>query len=159
ASQRWAGAGACLTVVMIGSACGSASPSDSIGPITPPPVTSAADTTPLRALASKHNIHIGAAIDAGFRLSGSEGALFRGTFTREFDLLTPENDMKHERIEDGTRRPGFWLDHIGLSYIELAFRAAHEADPSAQLFYNDYNIEGINAKSMRVDRCRRVQRS
>ena len=35
----------------------------------------------------------------------------------------------------------------GPSYIADAFRWAHQADPKAILFYNDYNIEGINAKS------------
>ena len=44
-------------------------------------------------------------------------------------------------------RPGFWADHIGRSYIEAAFRAARAADPTVGLFYNDYNIEGVGAKS------------
>ncbi len=34
-----------------------------------------------------------------------------------------------------------WLELIGPDYIELAFRAAHQADPSALLTYNDYGIE------------------
>lgn len=50
-------------------------------------------------------------------------------------------------LEDGSPRPGFWYDHIGWDYLELAFRTAHAADSAAALFYNDYNIEGINAKS------------
>ena len=32
-----------------------------------------------------------------------------------------------------------WLQGIGEDYIAQAFRLAHEADPNAQLFYNDYN--------------------
>ena len=36
---------------------------------------------------------------------------------------------------------------IGPGYIADAFRWAHQADPKALLFYNDYNIEGVNAKS------------
>src|SRR6266851_3879747 len=34
-----------------------------------------------------------------------------------------------------------WLKTIGEDYVELAFRAAAEADPSALLAYNDYDIE------------------
>jgi endo-1,4-beta-xylanase len=36
-------------------------------------------------------------------------------------------------------RPTRWLDIIGEDYIEKAFEFAHEADPDALLFYNDYN--------------------
>ncbi len=42
--------------------------------------------------------------------------------------------------EDGTMRNTIWLKNIGPSYIEKAFQYAHEADPDAILFYNDYNI-------------------
>lgn len=33
-----------------------------------------------------------------------------------------------------------WLQAIGEDYIELAFRYAHEADPNAKLYYNDYSM-------------------
>jgi endo-1,4-beta-xylanase len=36
---------------------------------------------------------------------------------------------------------------LGREYIAQAFRWAHEADPNAKLFYNDYSAEGLNAKS------------
>lgn len=179
-------------------------------------------------LAERRGLKLGAAVDRGFRYSGADGVKFRAVLAREFSLLTPENDMKHERIhpardvyrfepadslvafaeangmrvrghtlvwhrqlagwltsgswtrdevralitdhvarvvghykgrllawdvvnealaDDGTLRVGFWLDNAGREYIELAFRAARDADPGAMLFYNDYNIEGINAKS------------
>ena len=39
-----------------------------------------------------------------------------------------------------------WLRNIGPSYLEKAFRAAHEADPNAELFYNEFGIEEINDK-------------
>lgn len=48
--------------------------------------------------------------------------------------------------EDGTLRDNLWLEKIGPSYIEKAFRWAHEADPKALLFYNDYNIEYAGPK-------------
>ena len=34
--------------------------------------------------------------------------------------------------------------------IDLAFQWAHEADPDALLFYNDFSAEATNAKSERV---------
>jgi endo-1,4-beta-xylanase len=43
--------------------------------------------------------------------------------------------------------PGVGLKGKGTAYIEQAFRWAREADPKALLFYNDYDAEGLNAKS------------
>ena len=34
-----------------------------------------------------------------------------------------------------------WYNAIGKDYIAKAFKYAHEADPKAILFYNDFNIE------------------
>jgi endo-1,4-beta-xylanase len=52
--------------------------------------------------------------------------------------------------EDGSRRGSVFEQWIGDSFIEDAFRATRAADPNALLCYNDYNIEGINAKSNAV---------
>jgi endo-1,4-beta-xylanase len=52
--------------------------------------------------------------------------------------------------EDGTLRDTIWLRALGPGYIADAFRWAHQADPRAKLFYNDYNIEDVNAKSTAV---------
>jgi endo-1,4-beta-xylanase len=52
--------------------------------------------------------------------------------------------------EDGTLRNSIWLQKLGPDYIADAFRWAHEADPKAQLFYNDYNIEFTGDKSNAV---------
>ena len=49
--------------------------------------------------------------------------------------------------DDGTLRDSLWLQELGPGYIADAFRWAHKADPKAILFYNDYNIEGVNPKS------------
>ncbi|AEV81392.1 endo-1,4-beta-xylanase [Actinoplanes sp. SE50] len=49
--------------------------------------------------------------------------------------------------EDGTLRDTLWLRALGPDYIADAFRWAHQADPKAILFLNDYNVEGLNAKS------------
>jgi endo-1,4-beta-xylanase len=49
--------------------------------------------------------------------------------------------------DDGTLRNTIWLQNLGPGYIADAFRWAHQADPHALLFYNDFNIEGGNPKS------------
>lgn len=43
-------------------------------------------------------------------------------------------------LDDGTLRNNIWQQHIGPSYLEKAFRYAHEADPDAKLFYNDFSL-------------------
>ncbi|MFC4561843.1 endo-1,4-beta-xylanase [Nocardiopsis mangrovi] len=49
--------------------------------------------------------------------------------------------------EDGSMRNTIWYNNLGSGYIAEALRAARAADPQAKLYLNDYNIEGINAKS------------
>jgi endo-1,4-beta-xylanase len=51
-------------------------------------------------------------------------------------------DVVNEALEeDGTLRRSPWLKIIGEEYLTLAFRFAHEADPSAELYYNDYSLQ------------------
>ena len=51
-------------------------------------------------------------------------------------------DVVNEAVnEDGTLRESRWLKIIGEDYIEKAFQYAHEADPSAELHYNDFSLE------------------
>ncbi len=52
--------------------------------------------------------------------------------------------------DDGTLRDSIWLQKLGSGYIADAFRWAHAADPKANLFYNDYNIEYTGPKSNAV---------
>ncbi|GCE49912.1 endo-1,4-beta-xylanase [Thermosporothrix hazakensis] len=49
--------------------------------------------------------------------------------------------------EDGSRRKSIFQERIGDLHIEEAFRVARATDPYTRLCYNDYGIEGINAKS------------
>jgi len=197
-------------------------------PTTPDTNTTVVDTTGLRTYAARRNVLVGSAIDRGFRYAGGDGVMFRSVMAHEFNVLTPENDMKFDHLhpsagtyrfasadslvafaesngmkvrghnlmwhqqlpswltsgtwsktqaesilvdhvttvvshyrgrvlewdvvneplnDDGTLRSGFWMDHIGPSYIEKALAAAHAADPGAALFINDYNVEGTGRKS------------
>jgi endo-1,4-beta-xylanase len=51
-------------------------------------------------------------------------------------------DVVNEALnDDGTLRQSKWLKIIGEDYIEKAFEYAHEADPQAELNYNDYSLE------------------
>ena len=51
-------------------------------------------------------------------------------------------DVVNEALnDDGTLRQSKWLKIIGNDYILKAFQYAHEADPQAQLNYNDYSLE------------------
>lgn len=40
-----------------------------------------------------------------------------------------------------------WIRELGPGIIADAFRWAHQADPKAKLFFNDYGVESVNAKS------------
>ena len=62
-------------------------------------------------------------------------------------------DVVNEAFADGGSgglRSSVFTQRIGNSFIESAFRAARAADPAAKLCYNDYSIDGINAKSTGV---------
>lgn len=51
-------------------------------------------------------------------------------------------DVVNEAIEDKSDlylRQSQWLDILGEDFIRHAFEIAHEVDPDAMLFYNDYN--------------------
>lgn len=51
-------------------------------------------------------------------------------------------DVVNEALEeDGALRDSPWRRIIGDDFIEKAFEFAHEADPDAELYYNDYRIE------------------
>jgi endo-1,4-beta-xylanase len=61
-------------------------------------------------------------------------------------------DVVNEAFADGgsgARRDSN-LQRTGNDWIEVAFRTARAADPGAKLCYNDYNTDGINAKSTAI---------
>jgi endo-1,4-beta-xylanase len=51
-------------------------------------------------------------------------------------------DVVNEALnEDGSIRQSGWQRIIGDDYLVKAYQFAHEADPDAQLYYNDYSLE------------------
>jgi len=51
-------------------------------------------------------------------------------------------DVVNEALNaDGTMRQSNWMKIIGKDYVAKAFQFAHEADPQAELYYNDYSLE------------------
>jgi endo-1,4-beta-xylanase len=60
------------------------------------------------------------------------------------------NEFFLDADPSGINPNDFWVSNLGADIIPQAFIWAHEADPGALLFYNDYNIageDGTNAKS------------
>jgi len=50
-------------------------------------------------------------------------------------------DVVNEAIEDdGSYRKSPLYNIIGEDFIDIAFKAAHEADPDAELYYNDFSM-------------------
>jgi endo-1,4-beta-xylanase len=63
-------------------------------------------------------------------------------------------DVVNEAIlpEDGRKdylRKSIWLQTIGPDYLEVAYRAAAQADPKARLTYNDYHLDRDNPEHAR----------
>jgi len=61
-----------------------------------------------------------------------------------FNPKLPYWDVVNEAIDVSTAdgfRSTIWHDRIGADFMDLAFIRARAADPTAKLFYNDYNIE------------------
>jgi len=51
-------------------------------------------------------------------------------------------DVVNEAIlDDGSMRDTYWYQIIGKDYLVKAFQYAREADPDAELYYNDYSLE------------------
>ena len=67
-------------------------------------------------------------------------------------------DVVNEALnEDGTRRQSPWQRIIGDDYLALAFRFANEADPAAELYYNDYSLENPEKRDGAVRLIRELQ--
>ena len=67
-------------------------------------------------------------------------------------------DVVNEALEeDGTRRQSPWQRIIGDDYLRKAFEYAHEADPDAELYYNDYSLAGPEKRDGAVRLVRELQ--
>jgi endo-1,4-beta-xylanase len=67
-------------------------------------------------------------------------------------------DVVNEALnEDGTMRQSPWYRIIGSDFIVKAFQFAHEADPSAQLYYNDYSLENEAKRKGAVELMRQLK--
>jgi endo-1,4-beta-xylanase len=67
-------------------------------------------------------------------------------------------DVVNEALnEDGTLRRSPWLTIIGEDYLVKAFQFAHEADPTAELYYNDYSLENPAKRDGAVMLLKRLQ--
>ena len=75
---------------------------------------------------------------AMLRHVGNEVAHWKGKII-QWDVV---NDALADGSAGGLRRDSPFTA-LGPTFIDDAFRAAHDADPDAQLFYNDYEIEGL----------------
>jgi len=67
-------------------------------------------------------------------------------------------DVVNEALnEDGTLRQSQWMKIIGEDYIQKAFEYAHEADPKAQLYYNDYSLENDAKRKGALDLVKKLK--
>ena len=73
-----------------------------------------------------------------------------GRYAGQVDQWDVANEIFTDTWDEGPirlRPQNIWIERLGPGIIADAFRWAHEADPEALLFFNDYAVEGINAKS------------
>lgn len=63
-------------------------------------------------------------------------------FHDEDGTLRVQDVNQTDNYDDGC----IWARHLGVDYIARAFEYAHEADPDALLFYNEYGQEWSDAK-------------
>ncbi|MGL5113894.1 MAG: endo-1,4-beta-xylanase [Beijerinckiaceae bacterium] len=57
--------------------------------------------------------------------------------------------LSHDPAAQGTFRDTLWRRWLGAEQVDLAFRAASQADPKAELVFNDYDFEFRNPRCAR----------
>ena len=67
-------------------------------------------------------------------------------------------DVVNEALnEDGSLRQSPWMKIIGEEYLAKAFQYAHEADPDAELYYNDFSLENEPKRNGAVALIKKLQ--
>jgi endo-1,4-beta-xylanase len=67
-------------------------------------------------------------------------------------------DVVNEALnEDGTLRDSSWRKIIGDDYLVKAYQFAHEADPHAELYYNDYSLENVPKRNGAIALIKKLQ--
>ncbi len=94
--------------------------------------------TELRNLLRKHIID---------EVSHFKGKIWQWDVANEFFA----NAWDPNPLPDGINGDDFWVQHLGEGILADAFRWAHQADPHALLFYNDYNIGGEDGDNKKAD--------
>ena len=68
-------------------------------------------------------------------------------------------DVVNEAVEsDGSWRNSDFYKILGPEFIPLAFQYAHEADPDAQLYYNDYSMDAVGKRNTVVNMIRDLKK-
>jgi endo-1,4-beta-xylanase len=67
-------------------------------------------------------------------------------------------DVVNEVVDDdGRLRATPWMRIVGKDYLVKAFQFAHEADPQAELYYNDYGLENPTKRAGALSLVRELQ--
>lgn len=67
-------------------------------------------------------------------------------------------DVVNEAVaDDGSMRASPWYTIIGEDYVAKAFEYANEADPDAELYYNDYSLENPVKRATTVNLIKSLQ--
>lgn len=78
----------------------------------------------------------------------------------QWDVVNePMSEEDHEYTSESRGlRKQMWFDALGEEYIDLAFKTAHAADPSAKLFLNDFGLAEDNIRWLGlIDLVKRLQ--
>lgn len=69
-------------------------------------------------------------------------------------------DVVNEALGSNQKwQPSPWLNYLGPSYIERAFKIAHEADPRAELVYNDYGLAAPEKRKHLLEMLKDLQKN